>query len=169
MRRAAWSWVIGLVNAALLAFLGYSFALYGFPDSDLLPVVVTLLVAAITNLAGLYWLKPREEERLALTVQMAELRKRLAAVATPVKQVAGRPPVSRRASLVTVGINAIVLLVVLKFSVRDGDSEAGVLLTAIPSLVTIMGVYMLWASDELSMLRRELRRAQLLAQLKALQ
>jgi len=29
MRARAWSWVIGLVNAALLAFLGNSFALYG--------------------------------------------------------------------------------------------------------------------------------------------
>ena len=80
-----------MVNAALLAFLGYSFALYGGPGNDELPLVSTLLVVALTNLAGLYWLKPREEERLALTVQMAELRKRLAAVATPVKQVAGRP------------------------------------------------------------------------------
>lgn len=159
-------WLIGVANAVVLALVLYGFAQYGFTDRDELPLVSTWLVVSVANLAGLFWLKPREEERLVLAVQMAELRKRLVGLATKVTQ-AGRSPVSRRTSVVVVAANVIAAIIVLKFSMRE--EKPGMLIGAIPSVFTALAVYRLWASDDLSELRREVRRAELTAQLKALQ
>src|SRR4051812_39597203 len=120
--RAAWMWLIGVTNALLLVLFLYALVRQGIPDrSDLAPVAA-LLAVAVTNLAGLlFWLKPGEEERLVLAVQMAELRKRLAALPTTVKAGDGRPPLSRRTSIVVVVVNVIAVIVVVRFSMRERE------------------------------------------------
>jgi hypothetical protein len=176
MRRAAWLWVIGLTNASLLALMAYTLGRYGLPDrGNELALVFTLVAIPAINFAGvcLFWLGPRETERLGFAVQMAELRKRLtAAGATTVTQVGLRPPLSRRLVGAVIALNVVALFIVLKYFVKlalhDPQKTAG-FLTMVPLGVALVGVYVLWASDDLSVLRRELRRAELLAQLKALQ
>jgi len=55
-----------------------------------------------------------------------------------------------------------------KMALRYQDYALLLVITIIPPVLAIVGAYRMWASDDLSVLQRELRRAELVAKLKAL-
>jgi hypothetical protein len=105
---------------------------------------------------------------------MAETRKRLVAVVgtNTLPQVGLKPPLSRRAVTAMMVMNAIVLIVSFNYiwhwAARSQNDALAVVVMMLPSILALVGVYVLWASDDLSVLRRQLRRAELVAKLKAL-
>jgi hypothetical protein len=164
--------LVGAVNLPVCALLVVALVLGPPPRESLLLAVLVSLAGTLGNVVAMFLLKPRVEEQLRLDICMAELRKRLTVAGVKTITNGSKPPLSRQTLLVVVAANVVGYIYVLT-SLHDvfGYDQflGGALLALIPSAVTLVVLYRLWASDDLSVLRREDRRAALRAQLKATQ